>query len=453
MNRQERIEALKQAVRERTPKSGEAFERALGVYPNGEISAARGFDPWPFYAAKGEGPYIWDIDGNRYIDCCMCYGVLQLGHRPPAVTEALELQLQRGIHYGCPHTEEVAFGEKFVECVPGADRVVLCNSGNEAIHKAISIARAYTGKDKIAKFEGGFHGSNEYSMWSIYPDPEQMGPIDRPNPIPHAAGMIESQRENILILPFGEEAAFDLIEENAHELAVVMIEPVGGAGGTLMMGEEYLRLLREVTERMGVLLLFDEVITGFRLSLGGGQEYFNVMPDIATFGKALGGGMPIGAIGVKREILMKTLQLDPPLSVAGTFSGNAMTLAAGNAFLDYVMSHPRIYTEMEERGDYLRNSFNEYARTKGYPATMTGVGSMWQVHMAPPPIVNPRDRIKEDAQALMEYALRLRLEGVFIPAPLHLAFISPAHSSEDVDELIRALKASLDATFDPVDGP
>lgn len=213
------------------------------------------------------------------------------------------------------------------------------------------------------------------------------------------------------------------------------------------MGGEYLKLLRHVTEEAGVLLLFDEVITGFRLALGGGQEYFNVIPDIATFGKALGGGMPIGAIGVKREILLKTLKLDPPLSVSGTFSGNAMTVAAANAFLDYVMANQGIYAEMEAKGDYLRNSFNEYAEKKGYPATMTGVGSMWQIHMSPPPVVKPRDKVNEDQEALVEYALRLRLEGVFIPAPLHLAFISTAHTDEDVEEILRALKAPLDATF------
>lgn len=446
MSRAERIEELKQEVRARTPKSGEAFHRAEVVYPHGEISAARGFDPWPFYAVQGEGAYIWDMDGNKYVDCCMCYGVLLLGHRPPMVIEALKKQLEKPTHYGCPHPEEVDYGEKFVECVPGADMLVLCNSGNEAIHKSVSIVRSYTGKDKIAKFEGGFHGSNEYSMWSIGPVPDLMGPLDRPNPVPHASGMTKSQEENILILPFGEESAFDLIEEFANELAVVMIEPVVGPG-TLTVGKEYLQMLREVTEKNGVLLLYDEVITGFRLALGGGQEYFGVLPDLATFGKAMGGGMPIGGIGVKREILEKTLSLDPPLSVAGTFSGNAMTLAAGNAMIDYLMANPQIYPELNVKGDNLRKRFNEYTESKNYPATMTGVGCMWQVHMAPPPILKPRDRLKEDEEALTEFALRLRLEGVFIPAPLHLAFVSPAHSDADINEVVRALCAAADATF------
>jgi glutamate-1-semialdehyde 2,1-aminomutase len=446
--REDRIEALKQRVRNVIPESGDLFHRGVEVYPNGEISAARMFDPWPFYAVRGDGPYIWDSEGHKYIDCCMCYGVLLLGHRPPPIIQALERQLGRATHYGCPHPEEVEFGEKFVSCVPGADMLVLCNSGNEAIHKAVSIARAYTGKERVAKFEGGFHGSNEYSMWSVHLDPDRMGPANQPNPIPHAAGMTRAHRENLLLLPFGEESAFELIRRNAGELAVVMVEPAGGAGGGLTVGKEFLGRLREVTQESGVLLLFDEVITGFRLALGGGQEYFGVLPDLATFGKALGGGMAIGAIGVKRDILLRTLELDPPLSVAGSFSGNAMTLAAGNAFLDYVIANPQIYSELEEQGDYLRRRFNAYAREKGYPTTMIGMGSMWQIVMAPPPINKPRDLIKEDPEALKEFALRLRLAGIFIPAPLHLAFISPAHSDQDIEDVLQAAESCLDATFD-----
>jgi glutamate-1-semialdehyde 2,1-aminomutase len=274
-----------------------------------------------------------------------------------------------------------------------------------------------------------------------------MGPAERPHAIPHAAGMTRGHREDLLLLPYGEESAFDLIRESADELAVVLVEPAGGAGGGLTMGKEFLGRLREVTQQSGVLLLFDEVITGFRLALGGGQEHFGVLPDLATFGKALGGGMPIGAIGIKREILLKTLEMEPPLSIAGTFSGNAMTLAAGNAFLDYVIANPHIYAEMEEKGDSLRGRFNAYARQKGYPATMIGMGSMWQIVVAQPPIAKPRDLIKEDADALKEFALRLRLEGIFIPAPLHLAFISPAHSEQDIEEILQAVEVCLDATF------
>jgi glutamate-1-semialdehyde 2,1-aminomutase len=274
-----------------------------------------------------------------------------------------------------------------------------------------------------------------------------MGPPDHPNLVPMAPGMPVSAYEDMVLLPFGDDAAFDLIEEHASELAVVMTEPVYGPGA-ITPGAKFLQKLREVTKKNNVLLLFDEIITGFRLGLGGGQEYFGVTPDIGLFGKALGGGTSIGAIGCSKEIIDNVMELDPPLLVAGTFSGNAMTLAASTAMLDYLIEHnPRIYTELAEKGDYLRNSFNDFVTAKGLPATMTGVGSMWQVHMAPPPIETPRDRLKEDEATLQEYELRLRLEGVFIPAHLHLAFLSPAHSDEDIEELLRALKEALKGTF------
>ena len=445
MNRKERNKELKQLIRERIPKTGKVYGRAVEVYPHGQISAVRGFDPWAFYAVKGEGAYIWDIDGNKYIDCCMCYGVLLLGHRPPSIIESLHAQLERATHYGSPHAEEVDFGTKFVECVPGADMVLLCNSGTEATMQGIRIMRAFTGKAKIAKFEGCYHGWHDYAAWSVDVVEGEMGPAERPIPVPSTAGIPEFVKDNVIVLPF-EESAFDLIEEHSSELAGVMIEPVVG-GGTFPVGKDFLQRLRQVTERAGVLLMYDEVITGFRLALGGGQEYFGVLPDLAAFGKSLGGGMPIGAVGVRRDVLNKTLELDPPLSVAGTFSGNAMTLAAGNAFLDYVMSNPQLYAELEAQGDYLRQGFNDHARAKGYPATMTGVGSMWQVHIAPPPMEKPRDQFKTDQEALIEFTLRLRLENVFVPDMMHLVFTSSAHSDEDIKGILRVLKTSLDATF------
>ena len=375
MERKAVIEELKAEVRRRTPKSAQLFERAKKIYPEGEISAARMFDPWPFYAVRAEGSQIWDLDGNQYIDCCMCYGVLLLGHRPKPILDALARGLEHPLHYGSPYPEEVEWGERFASCVPCAERVVLCNTGNEAVHKSITIARAYTGKDKVAKFEGGFHGSNEYSLWSVITIPQFMGPPERPNLVPMAPGMPASAQENMVLLPFGDDAAFDLIEEHASELAVVITEPVSGPGA-ITPGAEYLAKLREVTRRNDVLLLFDEVITGFRLGLGGGQEYFGVTPDLALFGKSLGGGTPIGAIGCSQLIMDRVMDLEPPLLVSGTFSGNGLTLAASTALLDYLIEqNPQIYRELDQKGEYLRAGFRDFAQKKGIPATMTGVGS------------------------------------------------------------------------------
>ncbi len=448
MSRREIIHELKKRIRRQTPTSGKMLEQAKKVLPNGEISSVRGFDPWPFYTARVEGTHIWDVDGNEYLDFCMCYGVLLFGHRPENNLEAVQKHLETGpFHYGIQTPAEFEFGEKFTSCVPCAEQVMLCNTGNEAVHKAVAIARAYTGKDKVAKFEGCFHGSNEYSLWSVYCDKEKMGPVNRPIPVPAQSGMPESARDNIVLLPFGHEAAFKIIEEQASDLAVVMLEPALGPGA-IAFKPEYLQKLREVTRQYDVLLLFDEIITGFRLALGGAQELFEVIPDIGLFGKCLGGGSPIGAIATRAEVFEKVMNLNPPVMATGTFSGNAVTLNNSIATIDFLKAHnPSLYHDLARKGVYLRCSFNDFAKQKGFASCMTGIGSMWQVHMIEPPVTLPRDRIKQNHQAEEEFNLRLRLEGIFVPEHSHIAFLSTAHTEEDLENLIKALKISLEGCF------
>jgi len=443
MSRLDIINELKDQIRRKTPKSGEILEKAKKVLPNGEISSVRGFDPWPFYAKRAEGAKVWDIDGNEYLDFCMGYGVLLLGHRPAPNVAAIQRHLETGpIHYGIPTEKELEFGEKFIPCVPCAEQVMLCNTGNEAVHKAVAIARAYTGKDKVAKFEGGFHGSNEYSLWSVMCFEESMGPVERPNPVPMQSGMPKSAEDNIVVLPFDHDAAIQIIEEQADELAVVMLEPATGPG-TIAFDPVFLQKLREVTQRCGVLLLFDEVITGFRLGLGGGQELFGVTPDIGLFGKSLGGGSPIGAVASRKEIFEKVMNLEPPVMATGTFSGNAITLNNSIAMIDHLKeNNPFLYQDLAAKGDRLRDSFNDFAREKGIPACMTGIGSMWEVHMSESFVV-PRDRVKDNQEAVEEFNLRVRLEGIFVPEHSHIAFISTAHSEQDIDILIQVLKTNL----------
>jgi len=447
MSRQDIINGLKDEIRRRTLKSGKMLEQAKKVLPNGEISSVRGFDPWPFYAKQVKGAQVWDIDDNEYLDFCMCYGVLLLGHRPVPNVEAIQKHLEEGpIHYGIPTLKEIEFAEKFIPCVPCAEQVMLCNTGNEAVHKAVSIARAYTGKDKIAKFEGGFHGSNEYSLWSVVCIDELMGPVERPNAVPMQSGMPKSAEENIVVLPFGHDAAIQIIEEQADELAVVMLEPAMGPG-TIAFDPVFLQKLREITERCEVLLLFDEIITGFRLGLGGGQELFGVTPDIGLFGKSMGGGSPVGAVATRKEIFEKVMNLEPPVMATGTFSGNAITLNNSIAMIDHLKeNNPNLYQDLAAKGDRLRSSFNEFAIKKGIPACMTGIGSMWEVHMSES-FVKPRDRVKDNKEAVEEFNLRLRLEGIFVPEHSHIAFISTAHSEQDMDVLMKALKTSLEGCF------
>ncbi len=307
------------------------------------------------------------------------------------------------------------------------------------------LMRAATNKPMIAKFEGCYHGWHDYAQWSVALDPDNMGPAERPQMTPGCAGIPDGARDTVLLLPFNDNA-FRMIEEHAHELAGVAIEPVLG-GGMLTVDKTFLQKLREVTQKAGVLLHFDEVITGFRLALGGCQELTGVLPDVATYGKIIGGGLPIGAIGCSKEMVAIAQKTDDGFSAAGTFSGNPLTLTTGAATLKYLQENRQLYGDMMAKGEFLRSGFNEWTASKGYPFCMTGIGSMFQIHAKADLPVVPRDLPGQDEEALGELQLHFRLNNVLVPW-MHLAFFSAAHSQEDIEEMLRAFKASVVGVMD-----
>jgi glutamate-1-semialdehyde 2,1-aminomutase len=435
-----RKEAILQELRNRTPKSGEYWERSKDLVPGGLISGARKMEPYPVYVERGKGAYIWDIDGNRYIDCAMSFGVHVLGHGPQPVLDAIHEQCESGMSYGMPHTREVEFTRRLVDSVPCAELAMICNSGTESTMLAWRLMRAATNRPVIAKFEGCYHGWHDYAQWSVFADPETMGPEHRPNMAPGSAGIPDGAKNTVMVLPFNENA-FKLIEEHAHELAGVAIEPVLG-GGMLTVDTAFLQKLREVTQRVGVLLHFDEVITGFRLALGGCQELTGVLPDVATYGKIIGGGLPIGAVACSKDMVGIAQKTDDGFSAAGTFSGNPLTLSAGTAMLNYLQENPRIYPDMMAKGEYLRNGFNGWCRENGFPFCMTGIGSMFQIHAKADHPVLARDLIGQDEEALAELQLHFRFNKVLLPW-MHLAFFSASHTQEDIEEMLAAFKASV----------
>jgi glutamate-1-semialdehyde 2,1-aminomutase len=437
-------EALLQELRDRTPKSGKYWEQSKDLVPGGLMSGARKMEPYPVYIERGKGAYIWDIDGNRYIDCAMSFGVHVLGHGPAPVLKALHEQAELGMSYGTPHTREVEFTKRLIECVPCAELAMVCNTGTESTLLAWRLMRAASNKPKIAKFEGCYHGWHDYAQWSVFADPKTMGPEDRPNMAPGSAGIPDGAKSTVLVLPFNENA-FRLIEEHAHELAGVAIEPVLG-GGMLTVDKAFLQKLRQVTQKVGVLLHFDEVITGFRLALGGCQELSGVLPDVATYGKIIGGGLPIGAVACAKEMVAIAQKTDDGFSAAGTFSGNPLTLSTGAAMLKYLQENRRIYDDMMAKGEFLRNGFNEWTASKGYPFCMTGIGSMFQIHAkAELPLV-PRDLLGQDEDALGELQLYFRLNNILLPW-MHLAFFSAAHNQTDLEEMLQAFKASVEGVM------
>jgi len=433
-------EAILQELRNRTPKSGAYWEQSKDLIPGGLMSGARKMEPYPVYVARSKGAYTWDIDGNRYIDCAMSYGVHVLGHGPEPVLKALHEQCELGMSYGMPHTREVEFTQRLIECVPCAELAMVCNTGTESTMLAWRLMRAASNKPVIAKFEGCYHGWHDYAQWSVFADPKTMGPEDRPHMSPGSAGIPDGAKNTMLVLPFND-SAFRLIEEHAHELAGVAIEPVLG-GGMLTVDKAFLEKLRAVTKKAGVLLHFDEVITGFRLALGGYQEITGVLPDIATYGKIIGGGLPIGAIACSKEMVAIAQKTDDGFSAAGTFSGNPLTLSTGAATLKYLQQNRQIYDEMMAKGEYLRNGFNEYCASSGFPFCMTGIGSMFQIHAKAELPVLPRDLVDQDEAALAELQLHFRLNNILLPW-MHLAFFSAAHTQQDLEEMLRAFKASV----------
>lgn len=436
-------EAAINTLRERTPKSGAMWEKAKDTIPGGLTSGARKMVPYPVYIDRGDGAYLYDIDGNRYIDCICGFGIHLLGHCPEVVVDAVQRQAVRGMSFGTPHEHEVEYTQRLIDTIPCAEQVMLCNSGTEATMLTWRLMRAATGKDKIAKFEGCYHGWHDYAQWSVVPDPNEMGPAHRPNMLPGSAGIPKGAKDTMIVMPFNE-SAFDIIRENKAELAGVSIEPVIGSM-MLTIDQDWFKKLADVTRDCGLLLHSDEVITGFRLALGGCQELYGILPDVATYGKIIAGGTPVGAIACSKNMVEIAKATDDGFSAAGTFSGNPMTLAVGCATLNYLQDNRYIYNDMMAKGEYLRSNFNDYMRAKSYPFVMTGLGSMFQIHavkdLPQQPVV--RDLLVQDDDLLDMLQLQFRLNDILLPW-MHLAFFGAAHTQEIIDEMLSGFKSSVE---------
>jgi glutamate-1-semialdehyde 2,1-aminomutase len=311
---------------------------------------------------------------------------------------------------------------------------------------ACRLARATTGRPLIAKFEGGYHGTHDLLAVSLgrpHPNSDGFGPIEDPAAIPESPGLAEGAWKDTIVLPFNHPAAFDKIRRHASQLAGIIIEPVQGAGGTIPATKEFLVELRRITQEIGAFLIFDEVITGFRLAPGGAQEFYGVIPDVSTFGKIAGGGLPFGAVGGTAEA-MRFMEYDTNpgfILMAGTFNGNPLVTAAGTAVLRRLKKEPRLYERLNAMGDRFRSEINRFAQEGDYPAVATGVGSMFWMHASPGPINHVRDAHQGDPAASTGLRLLYRKNGLHI-APHH-GFTSTAHTDEDITQLIEIHKTAM----------
>jgi glutamate-1-semialdehyde 2,1-aminomutase len=435
---------IRSVLRRARPRSAAAYDRACRVLPSGTVSRARILPPFPFYAARGKGSRLVDLDDNEYVDCAMGFGAHLLGHAHPIVVRAIQQAVEDGTGYGTPHLREVELAESLLESLPFAAKVTFCNSGSEATLNALRIARAVTGKPGIAKFEGGYHGWYDAVIGSVAYEPDAAGPVDDPAFVSYSIGVPPENLAHTYVLPFNHDAAFDKIYQLKDRLAVVLVETVQGAGGAIPARREWLTELRRVCTDAGVLLLVDEVITGFRLARGGGQQYFGVAADIATYSKVVGAGLPLGIIAGTETVMSVLGTTGDPVRdrrervyFGGTFNGCVPAMAVGSAVLHYLDRNPETYAQMNATGEAIRRRLRALAAEEGYRMSVLGEGSLFMVRFVEGPVASVRDLAGENTTAYRELFLHLARHGVFVPNT-HFGLVSAAHTAEDVDRIVDA---------------
>jgi len=413
------------------------YERAKKVIPGGVNSPVRAFDPYPFFVKRGEGSRIFDVDGRNYIDYVMGYGALLFGHVPKFIVERLKRAVEDGFLYGAPTEEEVLLAEKIRELYPSIEMVRLANSGLEATMHAIRLARGYTGRRKILKFEGCFHGSHDSLL-------VKAGSGALTFSIPSSLGVLEDLAKYTLISRFNDiELTEQIVKENRDDLAAIIVEPVAVNMGLIKPRIDFLKALRELADYSGAVLIFDEVVTGLRLSPGGAQQYYGVKADLTTLGKALGGGLPISAFG-GREDIMKNLAPAGKIYASGTYSGNPLSTKAALTVLDYVRENQNIYLEMRSKVEKLCKAIQDIAIDKNLKITVNYVESMFQVFFTDGEVLSYDDVKKSDIELFKRYFHKLLENGVFIPpSQFETCFISTAHTHQDIELTINAFQNSF----------
>jgi len=420
------------------PNSKTLFEKAKKFMPGGVNSPVRAFEPYPFFTSHAKGSKLYDVDGNVYIDYCLAYGPLILGHAHPKIIEAVRGQLEKGTIYGTPTEDEVELAELVARSVPCLEMIRLVNSGTEATMHAVRVARGYTGRDKIVKFEGCYHGAHDYVLVKAGSGATTFG-------APTSLGIPEDSAKNTIVLPFNDIESFERdVKQNHDEIAAVIIEPVIGNAGVILPNDGYLQEIRKITREEGIVLIFDEVITGFRLALGGAQEYYGVVPDMATLGKVMGGGFPIAAYGGKKEIM----ELISPLGKvyqASTYSGNPISVTAGIASLKILTeSRNTLYVSLGQVGEKIRRGLLDIVEDVEVPAQINSVASMFQIFFTDKPVIDYEAAKSSDKAKFMHYQRELMKRGVFIPpSQFETCFISTAHTDEDITKTLEAMEAAI----------
>jgi glutamate-1-semialdehyde 2,1-aminomutase len=420
-------------------RSKEAFARASRVIPGGVNSPARAFGAvggQPLFIARGEGAYLYDLDGNRYLDYIGSWGPILLGHAHPRVIEAVTEAARRGLSYGAPTEAESVLAEMIVSAVPSIEMVRMVSSGTEAAMSAIRLARGFTGRDVIVKFAGCYHGHVDSLLVQAGSSATTLG-------VPNSPGVPKGTTADTLALRFNDtQGLADAFAARGDAIAGVILEPVVGNMGLVTPSAEFLAELRRLTEKHGALLIYDEVMTGFRLAYGGAQQLLKQMPDLTILGKVVGGGMPVGAFGGRADVMRHVLPAGPVFQ-AGTLSGNPVAMVAGIATLQELRNHPP-YTKLDELGARLETGLRQAARDAGVPHVLNRVGSMWTLFFTDAPVTDYDTAKKCDTARFAKFFWAMMDRGVYLPcSQFEAAFNSVAHTEKLIDQTVDAAREAL----------
>ena len=428
----------------RTPRSRQLQEEASRSLPGGSSRGTAYFDPYPTFVDRGEGHYVYDVDGNRYLDFMINATSLIMGHAHPLIVQALQEQAARGTAFSGPTEAQIRLAKILCDRIPSVDTIRFTNSGTEGTMMALRATRAFMGKYKIAKFEGGYHGSHEYASVSVGPSADKLDP-DGPTSIPEFPGQPPSVAEDVLVLPYNDlESSERIIREHADELACVIMEPVSSNFGYTPAKPAFLSGIRELTSELGILLVFDEV-QSFRVAPGGAQELFGVVPDLTALGKIIGGGMPVGAFGGREDImaLYDPSEGGPVIPHAGTFNANPMTMVAGEVTMNHLT--PEVYQRLDRLGGMLREKLRAVFDELDVPAEVTGVASLFGVHFTSEEITDHRSVLRGDREMNQALFTGLLNEGVLIQAKAG-GSLATLTTEADVDTLVDATRRVIQRT-------
>jgi glutamate-1-semialdehyde 2,1-aminomutase len=423
----------------KTTASKKLFEAAQRLIPGGVNSPVRAFKAVgtiPHFITRAKGARIYDADGNVFIDYVMSWGPMILGHAQASVIKAIARAAVRGTSYGAPTALEVTLAQLIVEAIPSMERVRLVSSGTEAVMSAIRLARAYTGRNTILKFEGCYHGHADSLLVKAGSGVATLG-------IPDSPGVPPDLAQHTLTASFNDVGGVErILEAHRGKLACVIVEPVAGNMGVVAPHGAFLERLRDLTRHYGIVLIFDEVITGFRLGYGGAQLRYGVIPDLTCLGKIIGGGLPVGAYGGPHHI-MKLIAPEGPVYQAGTLSGNPLAVTAGIETLK-LLKKPGVYRQLEERGRLLSEGLLEAARELGVGVTLNRVGSMMTLFFTPGPVTDYASAKKSDTLAFARFFRAMLEEGIYLPpSQFEAAFLSTAHTSADIAKTVRAARTAF----------